>query len=114
MMNNLFMIHFKYRSFVFIIIDLDLILLDISNLFIAHFEYHILIKMDRPLVEDLALGEVSFHLIFVFIIFNSIALKNIVIFVNFLIILYLLLAFISCQRYFFKVKSLQLEVYFLN
>ena len=36
MMNNLFMIHFKYRSFVFIIIDLDLILLDISNLFIAH------------------------------------------------------------------------------
>ena len=114
MMNNLSMIHFKYRSFVFIIIDLDLILLDISNLFIAHFEYPILITMDRPLVEDLALGEGSFHLIFVFIIFNSIALKNIVIFVNFLIILYLLLTFISCQRYFFKVKSLQLEVYFLN
>ena len=86
MMNNLFTVHFKNRSFVFIIIDLDLVLVDISNLFIVHFEYLILIAMDQPLLEDLALEEVSFHLIFVSIIFDSITLKNIVIYVNFLII----------------------------
>lgn len=89
MMNNLVIDHFNFRSFVFIT-DLRLALVDISNSFIG--QYLVFMALDQPLVEDLileedlTLEEVSSHLIFISIVFNSIALKNIIICVNFLVI----------------------------
>ena len=60
-MKKKFIIHFKFRRFVFI--DLDLAFVDTSNLF--HFKYPVLITMDQPLVEDLTSEAINFHLIFI-------------------------------------------------
>jgi len=86
MTNYLLIIHFKFHSFVFIIVYLLLFFIDFNNLFIVHSEYSVFIKMYHLFVEVLIFEEVNFHLIFISIVFNFIALKNIIIFVNFLII----------------------------
>jgi len=86
MTDYLLIIRFKFHSFVFIMIYLLLFFMNINNLFIVHSEYSVFIKMDHLFVEVLIFEEVNFHLIFISIVFNFIALKNIIIFVNFLII----------------------------
>jgi len=85
-MTNYLLIRFKFHSFVFIIVYLLLFFIDINNLFIVHSKYSVFIKMDHLFVEVLIFEEVNFHLIFISNVFNSIALKNIIIYVNFLII----------------------------
>lgn len=86
MTNYLLIIRFKFHIFVFIIVYLLLFFIDINNLFIVHSKYSVFIKMDHLFVEVLIFEEVNFHLIFISNVFNSIALKNIIIYVNFLII----------------------------
>lgn len=86
MTNYLLIIRFKFHSFVFIIVYLLLFFIDINNLFIVHSKYSVFIKMDHLFVEVLIFEEVNFHLIFISNVFNFIALKNIIIYVNFLII----------------------------